>query len=77
MSSMNIFQKVTKLDFSRGLLFLILSGFVSTILSISIDMTGYELGALLNYIWPAFLTIITIIVFGICCLIFKNVMVRF
>lgn len=73
---MNLFQKVTKIDFSRGLLCLLLTGFISTILSISVDMTGYELGALINYFWPGFLTLVTIVSFGICCLTIKNVMVR-
>jgi hypothetical protein len=67
---------VTKVDFSRGFIYLLLSGFISTILSISIDLTGYELGALINYLWPGFLTIVTIVAFGICCLTFKKVMVR-
>lgn len=73
---MHIFRKVTQVDFSKGLIYLLLTGFISTILSISIDMTGYELGALINYFWPGFLTIAAIVVFGILCLITKKVTVR-
>jgi hypothetical protein len=74
---MHIFQKVTQVNFSQGVPFLLLSGCISTILSISIDMTGLELGALINYFWPGFLTIALIVAFGILCLITKKVVVRF
>ncbi len=60
---MYIFQKVTQINFSHGVLFLFLSGLISTILSISIDMTGLELGALINYFWPGLLTIVLIVLF--------------
>jgi hypothetical protein len=73
---MHIFQKVTQFNFSQGFLFLLLSGFISTILSISIDMTGLELGALINYFWPGFLTIALVVAFRILCLITKKVVVR-
>lgn len=39
-------------------------------------MTGYELGALVNYFWPGFLTIASIVTFGILCLVTKKVAVR-
>lgn len=73
---MHIFRKVTQVNFSQGFLYLLLSGFISTILSISIDMTGYELGALINYFWPGFLTIVSIVAFWILCLITEKIAVR-
>ncbi len=73
---MKLIKKVTEVNFSKGFLYLLFTGFVSTILSISIDLTGYELGALINYFWPGFLTLLTIIAFGICCLVVRNIKVR-
>ena len=73
---MHIFQKINQVNFSQGFLYLLLSGFISTILSISIDMSGLELGGLVNYVWPGFLTIASIIAFVIFCLITKKVTVR-
>ena len=73
---MHLFRKITQIDFIQGLLILLFAGFISTILSISIDMSGLELGALINYFWPGFLTIVLIATFGILCLITKKVVVR-
>lgn len=67
---------MTQVKFTKGLPFLLFSGFISTILSIWIDMAGLELGALIKYFWPGFLTIALIAAFGILCLITKKVVVR-
>ena len=73
---MHIFRKVTQVGISQGFLYLLMSGFISTFLSNSIDTSLYELGALINWFWPGFLTIASIVVFGILCLITKSVTAR-
>lgn len=60
----------------KGLLIILLSAVISTILANTVDMTHYELGALINLLWPPILGILSLIVFLVICLIFKSPVVR-
>ena len=55
-----------------GALWLILSGFISYVLSTTVDMSGYELGALVNYFLPPVLGVFTILVFLILSFVIRN-----
>jgi hypothetical protein len=44
-----------------GIITILISAFVSFILSVTVDMTNYELGALINFIWPPFVGLMTIL----------------
>ncbi len=55
-----------------GVLWLLLAGFISYVLSTTVDMAGYELGALINYFLPPVLGVFTILVFVILSFIIRN-----
>jgi hypothetical protein len=57
---------------SPGISMILISAAISFILAVTVDMSHYELGALVNYIWPPFVGLITIIIFLIVTWITKN-----
>ena len=65
-------SKPYKYYIKRGVFLLALSTFVSFLLATTVDMTTYELGALINYLWPPFVGVMTIILFIILSFIFKR-----
>jgi cytochrome bd-type quinol oxidase subunit 2 len=60
----------------RGILVLLSAGLISFILSITVDMTNYELDALINYFWPPTLTVLAAVVYLITCWISKKAKTR-
>lgn len=59
-----------------GAITLICATITSFIISVTVDMTGFELGALFNYFLPPIIGLLTIIIYLITCWISKNVTVR-
>jgi hypothetical protein len=57
---------------SLGIVIILLSAFISFILAVTVDMSHYELGALINYIWPPFIGLITTSLFLIVTWITKD-----
>lgn len=57
---------------STGILIIIFSIIVSFIFSISANMEGASLGALINLIWPPFVGLLTILVYLLLWLIVKS-----
>jgi hypothetical protein len=55
-----------------GILLILLSTLISFILSVTVDMSHYELGALVNYFWPPIVGLMTLILFLIVTWITKN-----
>lgn len=55
-----------------AIMILIASVFVSFALAISVDMSGYELGALINLFWPLFIGLISLILLLLCLWLIKN-----
>jgi len=56
-----------------GMLLILISAFVSLILAASTDMSHQELGALVNYIWPPVIGLLTLILFYLISFLIKNV----
>jgi len=65
------------LTIGKGLIAIFYSTLISFILAITVDMTYYELGALINYFWPPLVGIGTTIIFLVTCWISKNKKIRF
>jgi len=55
-----------------GIITILISAFISFVLSVTVDMSNYELGALENYIWPPVVGLITTILFLFVTWITKN-----
>ena len=57
---------------SLGIIAILMSAFISFVLAVTVDMSNYELGALVNYFWPPFIGLMTTILFLIVTWITKN-----
>ena len=55
-----------------GIITILISAFISFVLSISADMGHAELGALANFVWPPFIGLLTIFLFLCVTWITKN-----
>ncbi len=55
---------------------IVCSAILSFIISVTVDMSTFELGALYNYFLPPIIGIITLIIFLIVCWISKNSTLR-
>ena len=49
-----------------------ISCFISFILAVTVDMSHYELGALINYFWPPFVGILSGLLFLLLWWLFKS-----
>ena len=67
---------IRKVTIGGGIFVIIIAGIISFFLSISVDMSTYELGAFVNVIWPPFLTVLSILLFSITCWITRRSGVR-
>ena len=68
----DIKQKVKKIR-GVGILLIALSALTSFVLATTVDMTHYELGALINYFWPPMVGMATLFLFLIVSFITKNI----
>ncbi len=50
-----------------GIMIICTSAFISFLLAITVDMSTYELGGLINFFWPPFIGLASILFFLICC----------
>ena len=57
---------------SLGIITILISAFISFVLAVTVDMSNYELGALVNFIWPPFVGLMTTILFLIVTWITQN-----
>ena len=48
---------------SLGIITILISAFISFVLAVTVDMSNYELGALVNFIWPPSVGLMTTILF--------------
>lgn len=55
-----------------GVLWLLLAGFISYVLSTTVDMTRYGLGGLINYFLPIVLGVVTIMAFLLLSFMIRN-----
>jgi ABC-type xylose transport system permease subunit len=61
---------------SNGIWAILASGFVSCILAVTIDMSHYELGALVNCFWPAIVTVLAAVLFRVLCWLIPHKKIR-
>lgn len=61
----------------KGLVSILIAGIISIVLAMSVDMTGYEMGALFNLYIPPFVMTLSIIIFLFTCRLSKNDWIRF
>lgn len=55
-----------------GLLLIFISAFVSFLLATTINIEHHELGALINYLWPPMIGLVTFMLFLIMSFIIRN-----
>ena len=55
-----------------GTLLICVSAFISFLLATSVDMSHYELGALINYFWPPIIGLCTLILFIVTTFLTRN-----
>lgn len=60
----------------RGIIFLLLATLISWILSVTVDMSHYELGALINIFWPLVSGLGTMLFFVFTSWIFSQKKIR-
>jgi hypothetical protein len=60
----------------HAIIALLLSGFLSFILAVTVDMSHYELGGLINLIWPAVVCFMSLLLLLLLWWIIKNLKAR-
>lgn len=72
-----MYQKAQNITIGKGVIAILIAGFISFILANTAVTSRYELGALINLLVSPFITVLAIIVFVSVCWITNSNLIRF